>query len=182
MAYSSIGHVGFALLGFVAGGPAGVQGVLIYLAIYVVMTLGAFVCIMAMRRGGSQVEQIGDLNGLSQTQPGLAFAFLILLFSMIGMPPLAGFWAKFYVFLPVVEAKLYWLAVVGFLASCVSAAYYLRVLQAIYFEDPAPGFARPQYPFNGTILAMTVLFTAFFVLLPRPLIDAAAKAASSIAQ
>jgi NADH-quinone oxidoreductase subunit N len=182
MAYSSIGHVGFALLGFVAGGEAGVQGVLIYLVIYVAMTLGVFICILAMRRGGKQVEQIDDLAGLSQTQPGLALALLVLMFSMIGIPPFAGFWAKFYVFLPIVEAKMYWLAVVGFLASCVGAVYYLKILRIVYFDDPAPGFVRPAYPANAILLAMSVLFITFFVVRPGPLIDAAAVAARSITQ
>jgi NADH-quinone oxidoreductase subunit N len=182
MAYSSIGHVGFALLGFVAGGEAGIQGVLVYLAIYVVMTLGVFICIMAMRRGGKQVEQVDDLAGLSQTQPGLALAFLVLMFSMIGIPPFAGFWAKFYVFLPIVEQKMYWLAVVGFLASCVGAVYYLRILRTIYFDEPAPGFVRPAYPINSIVLAMSVLLTTFFVVQPAPLLQAAALAARSLVQ
>jgi NADH-quinone oxidoreductase subunit N len=182
MAYSSIGHVGFALLGFVAGGEAGVQGVLVYLVIYVAMTLGVFICILAMRRGDKQVEQLSDLSGLSQTQPGLALAFLVLMFSMIGIPPFAGFWAKFYVFLPVVEAKMYWLAVVGFLASCVGAVYYLKILRIIYFDEPAPGFVKPAYPVNSIILAMSVLFVTFFVVRPAPLLDAAAIAARSLTQ
>jgi NADH-quinone oxidoreductase subunit N len=182
MAYSSIGHVGFALLGFVAGGEAGVQGVLVYLAIYVVMTLGVFICIMAMRRGGKQVEQVDDLAGLSQTQPGLALAMLVLMFSMIGIPPFAGFWAKFYVFLPIVEQKMYWLAVVGFLASCVGAVYYLRILRVIYFDEPGPGFARPSYPINSVVLAMSVLITTFFVVQPAPLLQAAGAAARSLVQ
>ncbi|HAH11061.1 MAG TPA: NADH-quinone oxidoreductase subunit NuoN [Alphaproteobacteria bacterium] len=180
MAYSSIGHVGFALLGFVAGGEAGVKGVLIYLAIYVAMTLGAFICILAMRREGRQVEEIADLSGLSTTQPGLALALLVLMFSMIGIPPFAGFWAKFYVFLPVVEQGLYWLAVVGFLASVVSAVYYLKILRVIYFDDPAPRFTEPSYPGNGVLLAMSVLFITFFIFWPAPLLNAAGVAASSL--
>jgi NADH-quinone oxidoreductase subunit N len=159
-----------------------VQGVLVYLAIYVVMTLGVFICIMAMRRGGKQVEQVDDLAGLSQTQPGLALAMLVLMFSMIGIPPFAGFWAKFYVFLPIVEQKMYWLAVVGFLASCVGAVYYLRILRVIYFDEPAPGFARPSYPINSVVLAMSVLITTFFVVLPAPLLQAAGTAARSLVQ
>jgi NADH-quinone oxidoreductase subunit N len=182
MAYSSIGHVGFALLGFVAGGESGVQGVLVYLVIYVAMTLGVFICIMAMRRGDKQVEQLSDLSGLSQTQPGLALAFLVLMFSMIGIPPFAGFWAKFYVFLPIVEAKMYWLAVAGFLASCVGAVYYLKILRIIYFDEPAPGFVKPIYPVNSIVLAMSVLFITFFVVRPGPLLDAASVAARSLTQ
>jgi NADH-quinone oxidoreductase subunit N len=182
MAYSSIGHVGFALLGFVAGGEAGIQGVLVYLAIYVVMTLGTFICIMAMRRGDKQVEQIKDLAGLSQTQPGLAWAFLALIFSMIGIPPLAGFWAKFYVFLPIVEAKMYWLAVAGFLASCVGAVYYLQIIRTMFFDEPAPAFAKPATPVNSIVLAMSVLFVGLLVLQPKPLLDAAAVAARSLTQ
>jgi NADH-quinone oxidoreductase subunit N len=182
MAYSSIGHVGFALLGFVAGGEAGVQGVLVYLVIYVVMTLGVFVCIMAMRRGDKQVEQIRDLAGLSQTQPGLAWAFLALIFSMIGIPPLAGFWAKFFVFLPVVEAKMYWLAAVGFLASCVGAVYYLQVIRTMFFDEPAPGFSKPTYPINSIVLAMSILAIGYLSVTPKPLLDAARVAAQSLTQ
>jgi NADH-quinone oxidoreductase subunit N len=180
MAYSSIGHVGFLLTGFVAGGEGGVQGVLIYLVIYVAMTIGTFICIMAMRRGGKQVETIEDLAGLSQTQPALALALLVLMFSLIGIPPFAGFWAKFYVFLAVVEAKIYWLAVLGFLASCVSAFYYLRILKLVYFDAPAPAFERPAYPLNGALLTVAVLFVTLFVVLPSPLIEAAGVAARSL--
>jgi NADH-quinone oxidoreductase subunit N len=140
MAYSSIGHVGYALVGLATGTPQGIQGILIYLAIYVAMTLGAFACILAMRRGDGHVEDISELAGLGKQKPLLAFLFAMLLFSMAGIPPLAGFFAKFYVFLAAIQAGLFWLAVVGVVTSVVSAFYYLAVIAKMYFQEPAGDF------------------------------------------
>ena len=140
MAYSSIGHMGYALVGLAAGTEAGVQGVIIYLLIYVTMTIGTFACILAMARGGQPLEKIADLAGLSRTNPVLAFMFAMLMFSLAGIPPLAGFFAKFYVFLAAIQAGLYTLAVIGVLASVVSAFYYLRIIKVMYFDEPAEGF------------------------------------------
>jgi NADH-quinone oxidoreductase subunit N len=121
MAYSSIGHVGYALIGLAAGTAIGVRGILVYLAIYLFMNIGTFTIILCMRRNGKLVEGIDDLAGLSRTQPGLALAFAIFMFSMAGIPPLAGFFAKVYVFLAAIDAGLYALAVIGVLASVVGA-------------------------------------------------------------
>jgi NADH-quinone oxidoreductase subunit N len=140
MAYSSIGHMGYALVGLAAGNEAGVQGVIIYLLIYVTMTLGTFACILAMTRGGQTLEKIQDLAGISRTNPVLAFMFAMLMFSLAGIPPLAGFFAKFYVFLAAIQAGLYPLAVIGVLASVVGAYYYLRIIKIMYFDEPAGGF------------------------------------------
>ena len=118
----------------------GVQGVLIYLAIYVAMTLGIFACILAMRRDGKLVETIADLAGLSRTHPTMAFLLAMLLFSLAGIPPLAGFFAKFYVFLAAIQAGLYVLAVIGVLTSVVGAYYYLRIVKVMYFDEPATRF------------------------------------------
>src|SRR5262245_56526072 len=125
MAYSSIGHMGFALIGLAAGTEEGIRGVVIYMAIYLTMTLGTFACILSMRRDGVLVEEIADLAGLARTSPGMAFFLAMLLFSLAGIPPLAGFFAKFYVFLAAIKAGLYALAVIGVLASVVGAYYYL---------------------------------------------------------
>ncbi len=179
MAYSSIGHMGFALIGLAAGTSEGVQGVLIYMAIYLAMTLGSFACILAMRRGEEPVEQISDLAGLFQTKPLMAFFFAMLLFSLAGIPPLAGFFAKFYVFLAAIHAGLYGLAVIGVLTSVVGAYYYLAIVKVMYFDEPAPAFA----PMRGelkAVLGLTGLFVLLFIVHPGPLVDAAEAAAKSL--
>jgi NADH-quinone oxidoreductase subunit N len=140
MAYSSIGHVGYALVGLAAGTPEGIQGILIYLAIYVAMTLGAFACILAMKRGSGHVEDISELAGLGKHKPMLAFLFAMLLFSMAGIPPLAGFFAKFYVFLAAIQSGLFWLAVFGVVTSVISAFYYLAIIAKMYFQEPVADF------------------------------------------
>jgi len=180
MAYSSIGHMGYALLGLAAGTAAGVQGVLIYLLIYVITNAGVFVCILAMRRDGEQVENISDLAGLARTQPRLAFAFAALMLSLAGLPPLAGFFAKFYVFMAAIEAHLYALAIIGVLASVVGAYYYLRIVKIIYFDDPAPSLEGDMGTRLGTILAASGLFAVFFVVGAAPLVGAAATAAKAL--
>jgi NADH-quinone oxidoreductase subunit N len=180
MAYSSIGHMGFALVGLAAGTQEGVQGVLIYLTIYLAMNIGAFVCILSMRRKEGMVEQIDDLAGLSVTRPGMAFALLVILFSMIGIPPFAGFFAKFYVFLAAINAELYGLAVVGMLASVVSAYYYLRILKIIYFDEPAEPFEGPMPNHMGAILVASTLFVMLYAA-PAALITGwAGNAAASL--
>jgi NADH-quinone oxidoreductase subunit N len=179
MAYSSIGHVGYALVGLATGTPEGIKGVLIYLVIYVVMTLGVFACILAMRRGDDHVEEIADLAGLSRNQPMLAFMFAILFFSMAGIPPLAGFWAKWYVFLPAMQAGLFWLAVLGVVTSVVSAFYYLAVIAKMYFQEPAADFE----PMTGSlrfVLAVMGIITLFLVVPINVLATAADAAARSL--
>jgi NADH-quinone oxidoreductase subunit N len=180
MAYSSIGHMGYALLGLAANNAQGVQGVLIYLTIYVITNAGVFVCILAMKRNGEQVETIADLAGLSRTQPTLAFAFSALMLSLAGIPPLAGFFAKFYVFLAAMEAGLVWLAVLGVLASVVGAYYYLRIVKIIYFDDPAPGFDGDLGTSLNAILAGATAFTLLFMLGAAPLISVTAAASKSL--
>src|SRR5436309_4812635 len=134
LAYSSIGHMGFALIGLAAGTSDGVEGVLVYMAIYLAMTLGTFAVILAMRRDGQMVEEIGDLAGLARTKPTMAFFFAMLLFSLAGVPPLAGFFAKFYVFLAPIQAGPFTLAVIGVVTSVVSAYYYLVIVKTMYFD------------------------------------------------
>jgi NADH-quinone oxidoreductase subunit N len=179
MAYSSIGHMGYALIGLAAGSAAGVQGTLIYMVLYVVMSFGVFACIIAMRRGGRAVETIGDLAGLSGERPGYALALALLMFSMAGIPPLSGFFGKLYVFAAAVHAGLDVLAVVGVLTSVVGAFYYLRVIKVMYFDAGAPGFdaAAPGVKF---IMAVGAVVSGLFVFLPGPLISAAAAAARAL--
>ena len=179
MAYSSIGHMGFALVGLAAGTAEGVQGVLIYMAIYVGMTLGTFACILAMRRDGVAVENISDLAGLSRTKPAMAFMFAMLLFSLAGVPPLAGFFGKFYVFLAAVNAGLFTLAVLGVLSSVVGAFYYLAIVKVMYFDQPAPAFQRMP-ALVGLMLAVFGTLNIVFFLYPGPLVGAATAAAKSL--
>jgi NADH-quinone oxidoreductase subunit N len=179
MAYSSIGHMGFALVGLAAGTPEGVQGVLVYISIYMAMTLGTFACILAMRRDGIGVEKISDLAGLANTKPTMAFFLAMLLFSLAGVPPLAGFFAKFYVFLAAIKAGLYALAVIGVLTSVVGAYYYLLIVKVMFFDEPAPTF-EPMRGELKAILGVMGLFVLLFAVFPGPLVDAAAAAAKSL--
>jgi NADH-quinone oxidoreductase subunit N len=179
MAYSSIGHMGFALVGLAAGTPEGAQGVLVYIAIYVAMTLGSFAIILAMKRGGQHVENISDFAGLSRTNPLLAFFFAMLLFSLAGIPPLAGFFAKFYVFVAAIKAGLFTLAVVGVLASVVGAYYYLTIIKVMYFDEPLAKL-DPMRVELRTVLAVAGLFNILFFVYPGPLVSAATVAAKSL--
>ncbi len=180
MAYSSIGHMGYALVGLAAGGQEGVQGVLIYLAIYLVTTVGVFVCILSMRRSDGMVEQIDDLAGLSRTHPYMAYILMALMFSLMGVPPFAGFFGKFYVFLAAVESGLYALAVIGVVTSVIAGYYYLRIIKVMFADEPAAPFVRPL-PFEmGAILTASGGLVTLFFLYPAPLIAAAAVAARSL--
>ena len=179
MAYSSIGHMGFALVGLAAGTVEGVQGVAIYMAIYLVMTLGTFACILAMRRKDGFVETIDDLAGLGRTSPGMAFVLAMLMFSLAGIPPLAGFFAKWYVFAAAVNAGLYGLAVIGVLASVVGTYYYLRIVKVMYFDEPREAF-EPMLPALKVVAGLSGAFILLFWLLPGPLVAAATAAAKSL--
>ena len=180
MAYSSIGHMGFALVGLAAGTAEGVQGVLVYMAIYVAMTLGTFACILSMRRDGRFVEQIGDLAGLARTKPTMAFFLVVLLFSLAGIPPLAGFFAKFYVFLAAINAGLFTLAVIGMISSVVAAYYYLAIVKIMYMDEPAQPFGPMPFELK-TVLGAAGLFNLLFVVYPGPfIIEAATAAAKSL--
>ena len=179
MAYSSIGHMGYALVGLAAGTPEGVAGVVFYLAIYLAMTLGTFACILAMRRGGRMVEDIDALSGLSRTNPSMAFLLAMLLFSLAGIPPLAGFFAKFYVFLAAIHAGLYALAVIGVLLSVVGAYYYLRIIKIMYFDAPAERF-EPMPLTLAAALGLSGIFVLVYSVYPAPLVEAAGLAAKSL--
>jgi NADH-quinone oxidoreductase subunit N len=179
MAYSSIGHMGFALVGLASGTAEGAQGVLVYVAIYVAMTLGSFSVILAMKRNGQHVENIGDFAGLSRTNPLLAFFFAMLLFSLAGVPPLAGFFGKFYVFVAAINAGLFTLSVIGVLTSVIGAYYYLRIVKVMYFDEPLAQL-DPVRPELRAVLAVAGLFNIFFCVFPGPLVSMAGAAAKSL--
>jgi NADH-quinone oxidoreductase subunit N len=179
MGYSSIGHMGFALVGLAAGTPEGAQGVLVYTTIYVTMTLGSFAVILTMKRNGLHVENISDLAGLSRTNPLLAFFFAMLLFSLAGIPPLAGFFAKFYVFVAAIKAGLFTLAVIGTLTSVVGAFYYLAIIKVMYFDEPLVQL-DPMRMELRTVLAVAGLFNILFFVYPGPLVSVATVAAKSL--
>ena len=179
MAYSSIGNVGYALIGLAAGTPEGVQGVIIYMTIYLAMTLGAFACILAMRRQHVMFEQIEDLSGLARTHPGLAFCFGAMMFSLAGIPPLAGFFAKWYVFAAAIQAGLVTLAVIGVVTSVIGAYYYVRIVKIMYFDEPVGAF-EPMPASLKAVLAVTSAVVLLFWLLPAPLVGAASAAARSL--
>jgi NADH-quinone oxidoreductase subunit N len=180
MAYSSISHMGYALIGIAAGTTQGIQGVLIYLAIYVITNAGVFVCILAMRRGSQMVEAIPDLAGLARTNPRLALAFAVLFVSLAGIPPFAGFFAKFYVFLAAIQAHLYALAILGALSSVIGAYYYLRIVKIMYFDEPAPAFEPAMGTSLGAIVVGSSLFNLSFVVIASPLVTWAIVAARAL--
>jgi len=179
MAYSSIGHMGFALVGLAAGTVEGAHGVVVYMAIYLAMTLGTFAGILSMRREGAYVEDIADLAGLARTNAPMAFFLGAMMFSLAGIPPLAGFFAKFYVFAAAMKADLYGLAVIGVLMSAVGAYYYLRIVKIMYFDEPAKAFDPPGAAAR-IVLALSTAVVIFYALAPAPLTDAAMAAAKSL--
>jgi len=171
MAYSSIGHMGFALVGVAAGSEAGVAGCLVYLATYVIMNLGAFALILSMKRGGEPVEAISDLAGLSRERLPMALALLVIFFSMAGIPPLAGFFGKFLVFTAAVEAGFWWLAVIGLLTSVISAFYYIRIIKVAFFDelpeegtfDDAGFTLRAVYGLSALSVLLFIVVVSFVV-------------------
>lgn len=179
MAYSSIGHMGYALIGLAVGTVDGLRGVLIYMVTYVFMNAGAFACIIAMRRRGRALEKISDLAGLARTDGAMALALAIFMFSMAGIPPLSGFFGKLYVFLAAVRAGYWTLAIVGVLTSVVGAYYYLRVIKVMYFDDPAAAFDRRPVGLSF-VLGVGAVFTTFFFVFPAPIVGAAQAAAAAL--
>ena len=164
MAYSSIGHMGYALAGLAPGTNAGIHSTIIYLTIYLVMNLGAFGCIFMMKRENVFYEKINDLSGLSKNHPMLALGFLIILFSLAGMPPLAGFFAKFYIFMAVIEAKMYTLAIIGLVTTVVSAFYYLRIIKVIYFDKPIEPFEENyDWGLKASLVLSSILILIYFI-------------------
>jgi NADH-quinone oxidoreductase subunit N len=179
MAYSSIGHVGYALMGVAVASDEGLRGLLIYMAIYILMNVGTFAVIVAMRRGGRAVEQVDDLAGLGRTDPGTAMWMAVFMFSMAGIPPLAGFFGKLYVFLAAVQGGFWVLATVGVLTSVVSAYYYLRIVKVMYFDQGAGALDRAPASLS-VVMAGTGLFNLLFILWPAPILAAAGAAAAAL--
>lgn len=180
MAYSSIGHVGYALVGLAAGTEEAATSVMIYMAIYLVMTLGTFACIMTMRRDGRLVENIDDLKGLFANQPLLAVALSVLMFSLAGIPPLAGFIGKLYVFEAAVQAGLFTLAIIGVLSSAVAAFYYLRIVKLMWFDEAGEPFDKQTPREVGVIITLASLAMIVLTVVPDPLTSGAAAAAASL--
>jgi NADH-quinone oxidoreductase subunit N len=179
MAYSSIGHMGYALVGLAAGSETGVSGVVLYMTIYMVMTLGTFACILAMRRSdGEYLEKVDDLAGLSSTKPFMAVVLTALMFSMAGIPPLAGFFAKYFVFVAAIQAKLYALSIIGVLSSVVGAYYYLRIVKVMWFDQPTGEFARTGGMLR-LVFGLSGLFVIAYVVIGGPIGTAANAAAKS---
>ncbi len=178
MAYSSIGHVGYALVGLAAGSETGVRSVLVYMAIYLVMNLAVFSVILSMRQQGRMVERVSDLAGLSKHQPMVAAALALCMFSMAGIPPLAGFLGKLYVFFAAVTQGLYVLAVIGVLTSVVGSFYYLRIVKVMYFDEPVDALDRPIGRPLAIVLTLSTLFMLLFWIYPSPLVDSASAASA----
>ena len=177
MAYSSIGHMGYALIGLAVGTQAGLQGVLIYMVTYVFMSAGVFGCLIAMRRRGTPLEQVADLSGLARTDPMLALAMAVFMFSMAGIPPFSGFFGKLYVFYAAVQSGYWTLAVIGVLTSVVSAYYYLRIVKVMYFDEAQPAYDA-RSPSLSFVAGVGALVTTLFFVFPGPLIGAAQSAAA----
>ena len=164
MAYSSIGHIGYALAGIASGSAAGFKSTLVYMSIYVVMNIGAFSCILLMKRGAKYLEEIDELSGLSKNHPLMSLGLLIILFSLAGIPPMAGFFAKFYIFMSVVESEMYTLAIVGLVTTVVSAFYYIRIIKIMYFDIPKKPFEKKvDFKVHGPLLISCVLLISFFL-------------------
>jgi NADH-quinone oxidoreductase subunit N len=180
MAYSSIGHVGYALMGLAVVNDVGYRGVLVYMAIYVVMNLGTFAVLVAMRRQGRALEEVDDLAGLGRTDPGMALWMAVFMFSMAGIPPLAGFFGKLYIFLAAVQAGYWTLAIIGVLTSVVASYYYLRIVKVMYF-DAAEGALDARPPSVTVVMASTGLLVLLFFLFPAALIGAAQVAVAALA-
>ncbi len=164
MAYSSIGHIGYAIAGIAAGSENGFKSTLVYISIYVVMNIGAFSCILLMKRSGKYIEDIDELSGVSKNHPLLSLGLMIILFSLAGIPPLAGFFAKFYVFMAVIESQMYTLAIIGLVTTVVSAFYYIRIIKIMYFDEPKKPFEKfTDYRIHGSILLSCILLLTFFI-------------------
>ena len=166
IAYSSIGHIGYALAGLAVGTNLGIQSSIVYITIYLIMNLGFFSCLLMLKRNDVYYESINDLSGLSKNHPIISLCFLIQLFSLAGIPPLAGFFAKFYIFIAVIEQSMYFLAIVGLLATVVSAFYYLRIIKVIYFDKPNDEFDRFNSLSLKLILSITTIILVVYFIYP----------------
>ena len=181
LAYSSIGHVGYVLIAVATGTDAGMQGIIIYLSLYLFMSVGAFACVLRMRRKGEYVEDISELAGLAESRPRLAAALAVFMLSMAGIPPLAGFFGKFYIFLSAIESGLYVLATLGVIASVIAAYYYLKIVKLMYFDEAKMPFDREMPGGSRLVMAGCAAVTLLFFLYPTPLVNYAGRAAQTLA-
>ena len=164
MAYSSISHIGYALAGVATGTISGYASSIIYITIYVVMNIGAFACIFLMKKEGKYKEEINDLSGISKNHPLIAMSFLIILFSLAGVPPLGGFFAKFYIFISVIDNEMYMLAIIGLLSTVISAFYYLKIIKIIYFDDMKKPLDQVRnINITSTVLISCIILISFFL-------------------
>jgi len=175
IAYSSIGHIGYALAGVASASNDGIQSSVIYLTIYIVMNLGLFSCLLMLRRNDNYYESIDDLSGLSKNHPILSFSLLVILFSLAGIPPLAGFFAKFYIFKAVIEQSMYFLAIVGLLSTVIAAFYYLRIIKIIYFDPEKEKYDQDHSPWLKFSLILSTLLILFYFISPSQLVEAVSR-------
>jgi len=171
VAYSSISHIGYALAGLATGSNDGIQSSVIYLTIYILMNLGLFSCLLMMKRNNEYYENIDDLSGLSKNHPLLSLSFLVILFSLAGIPPLAGFFAKFYIFKSVIEQSMYFLAIVGLLSTVVAAFYYLRIIKIIYFDPEKEKFDDDHSSWLKFSLTFSTILILFYFIFPSQLVE-----------
>jgi NADH-quinone oxidoreductase subunit N len=175
IAYSSIGHIGYALAGVALASNDGIQSSIIYLTIYIVMNLGLFSCLLMLRRNDIYYESIDDLSGLSKNHPILSFSLLVILFSLAGIPPLAGFFAKFYIFKAVIEQSMYFLAIVGLLSTVIAAFYYLRIIKIIYFDPEKEKYDQDHSPWLKFSLILSTLLILFYFISPSQLVEVVSR-------
>jgi NADH-quinone oxidoreductase subunit N len=175
IAYSSIGHIGYALAGVASASNDGIQSSVIYLTIYIVMNLGLFSCLLMLRRNDNYYESIDDLSGLSKNHPILSFSLLVILFSLAGIPPLAGFFAKFYIFKAVIEQSMYFLAIVGLLSTVIAAFYYLRIIKIIYFDPEKEKYDQDHSPWLKFSLVLSTLLILFYFISPSQLVEVVSR-------
>ena len=171
IAYSSIGHMGYALAGLSVGTNAGIQSSIIYICIYLIMNLGIFCCLFMIKKNDQFFDNLEDLSGLSKNHPIISLSLLLLLFSLAGIPPMAGFFAKFYIFMSVIEESMYFLAIIGLLTTVVSAFYYLKIIKIIYFDEPKQHYDKDHYFGLKISLAISTLFVLLYFIYPSGLIN-----------
>ena len=175
IAYSSISHMGYTIAGLSTGTNEGIQSSIIYISIYVVMNLGFFCCLLMLKRDGKYYETVEDMSGLSKNHPMLSFSLLLILFSLAGIPPLAGFFAKFYVFMAVIKSEMYFLAITGLLSTVIAAFYYLRIIKIIYFDPEKEKFDTHHNLALKISLFITTIFILFYFIFPSTLIQIVSK-------
>tara|TARA_Y100001970_G_scaffold142970_1_gene175729 strand:- start:3681 stop:5099 length:1419 start_codon:yes stop_codon:yes gene_type:complete len=175
IAYSSIGHIGYALAGLASVSNEGIQSSVIYITIYVIMNLGLFSCLLMMRRKNEYYENLEDLSGLSKNHPLISISLLIILFSLAGIPPLAGFFAKFYIFKAVIEQSMYFLAIVGLLSTVIAAFYYLRIIKIIYFDPEKEKYDQDHSPWLKFSLIFSTILILFYFISPSQLVEVVSR-------